>query len=278
MSSGRTVPRTTLITGASSGLGRALALDLAAAGDTVIGTVRTEADADRLQRDGGGRITAVVLDVRSRADVARLERDIGPLLSAGRLDALVNNAGIVVAGPLEEVDLDRVRDTFEVNVIGALAMTRALLPYLRRGEGRVVNVGSISAHVPAPFLAPYGASKAALAAMTRAMRLELAPTGVHVSLLEAGNHRTDLWRKAIEPLDMTSPTYGRRLTSAVDGAGKRAARAADTAAFVAAARRVLDARRPRAAYLVGRDAVVLAALRRWLPYGLFEAVLRRAVP
>jgi NAD(P)-dependent dehydrogenase (short-subunit alcohol dehydrogenase family) len=268
-------PRCIVITGASSGLGRALALDLAVAGDTVIGTVRSAADAERLQRDGGGGVTPIVLDVRDRAAVARLARDVDAIIGDQPLDALVNNAGVVVAGPLEELDLDRVHEAFEVNVLGTLAVTRALLPLLRRGRGRVVNVGSISAHVPAPFLAPYAASKAALGAMTRALRFELAPTGVDVCLVEPGNHRSELRRKAVASLDVTSPVYGPALRRAVNRADGRAAHDADAAAFVAAVRCVLDCRRSRAAYLVGRDAVVLAALRRWLPYGVFEGIVRR---
>lgn len=275
MRSAQSTSRTAVITGASSGLGRALALDLAAAGAEVIGTVRTAADADRLRHSGAGRITPMLLDVRDGVGLSRLGRDVAAILGDRPLDALVNNAGVVVAGPLEEVDLDRVREALEVNVIGALATTRMLLPYLRRGHGRVVNVGSISAHVPVPFLAPYAASKAALAAMTRAMRLELAPTGVDVCLVEPGNHRSDLRRKAVAELDVSSPTYGPALARAVHLASRRAVQDADAAAFVASLRRVLDAPATRPAYLVGRDAVMLAAMRRWLPYRVFERIVRR---
>lgn len=107
------------------------------------------------------------------------------------------------------------------------------------------------------------------------MRLEPMPTGVDVSLVEAGNHRTDLWRKALASLDLADPRYGPRLSQAVAVAGRRDARAADADHFVAAVRTVLDVPRPRATHPVGRDAVALAGLRRWLPYTHFEAILRR---
>ncbi len=279
MSAPRPPARTCVVTGASSGLGRALALDLAAAGWRVVGTVRRSEDGERLRAASDGGVAPLVLDVRDATALAGLARDVGRTLGDRPLDALVNNAGVVVAGPLEELDLDRVRDAFDVNVLGALAVTRALLPLLRRegGRGRVVNVGSISAHVPAPFLAPYGASKAALGALSRAMRIELAPTGIDVCVVEPGNHRTDLWRTGIASLDVDSPRYGAALRRARDGAARRAAGAADVGAFVAAVRRLLDDPRPPAAVVVGRDAAILSSLRRWLPYAWFETIVRRAV-
>ena len=162
------MPKTVLITGASSGIGAACATRLAAKGWEVHAGVRTPGDAP-------AGTTEVILDVTDP-----------PPLEFERLDGLVNNAGIAIAAPLEDLPLDELRRQLEVNVVGQLAVTQAVLPALRAAKGRIVIVGSIAGRSALPFLGAYAISKFALEAMSDSLRLELAPDGIEVSLVEPG--------------------------------------------------------------------------------------------
>src|SRR5688500_10451554 len=175
---------TVVVTGASSGIGEAPARMLAQRGLDVLAGVRKDADAERV---GGlhDRVEAVKVDVADEASVAALAERVGDAGLAG----LVNNAGISVSGPLEFVPLEEWRRQLEVNVIGQVAVTQALLPALRRARGRIVNIGSVGGRVAIPLLSPYNASKFALEGITDSLRRELRPLGVHVAIVEPGADR-----------------------------------------------------------------------------------------
>jgi NAD(P)-dependent dehydrogenase (short-subunit alcohol dehydrogenase family) len=173
-----------LITGTSSGLGRGAAEKLVALGWDVLGTVLDAAQGDGLPYD------TVVADVTDDDDVARL----GALVSerGGRLDALVNNAGIAMSGPWEEITASELRRQLAVNLVGAMAVTGACLPVLRAAHGVVVNISSVSGQAGDPLMGPYNASKFGLEGATEALRQEVRPFGVRVVLVEPGPFRTPI--------------------------------------------------------------------------------------
>lgn len=181
-----------LVTGASTGIGYATATLLAREGYLVYAGVRTEEDARRV-RAAHPNIRAPILDVRYRNDVMQTVSGIDQ--SGVPLYALVNNAGIAVAGPLEYLPLDEIHRQFEVNVFGAIAVTQACLPLLRRTHGRILFMSSVSGQIAPPMLGPYAASKFAIEAMADSLRMELAPFGIYVSVIQPGNVRTPIWEK-----------------------------------------------------------------------------------
>jgi NAD(P)-dependent dehydrogenase (short-subunit alcohol dehydrogenase family) len=267
-----------LITGAGRGIGRATAVKLAAAGWDVIAGVRDAAAPPAPAAGSAGSITPVVFDVTSAEDVAALGDRVPE-----RLDGLVNNAGIVVGGPVEALALDDLRRQLEVNVVAQVAVTQALLPRLRAARGRIVLVSSVSGRVGTPFTGAYNASKFAIEAIGDALRVELRPWGIAVSLIEPGAIDTAIWRDALETADRVegamAPAHRALYRTQIDGlrrAVRRTQRQAGPPDGVAAAiHHALTAPRPRARYVVGPDAWVQLALRTLLPTRGFDAAIAR---
>jgi NAD(P)-dependent dehydrogenase (short-subunit alcohol dehydrogenase family) len=203
---------TVLISGCSSGIGRAAALRMAARSWRVLAGVRTAHAAAELTA-ASPNITPVMLDVTSPADLAAATELVTRLTAGRGLDALVNNAGICTAGPLELVPLEAWRTQLEVNVLGVVALTQAMLPLLRQAgarlataggspaTARIVNISSISGRAALPMLGPYAASKFALGAITHALRQEVAPHHIRVCLLEPGSFDTAIWNKSTAAAD-----------------------------------------------------------------------------
>jgi NAD(P)-dependent dehydrogenase (short-subunit alcohol dehydrogenase family) len=260
--------RTALVTGASSGIGEACAARLARSGWRVLSGVRRPGDAPVGTEE-------VVLDVT----------DAGQIQSAAEgveeLHALVNNAGIAIAMPLEFVPLDELRHQLEVNLIGQVAVTQAFLPALRRSRGRIVFVGSIAGKSALPFLGPYAASKHALEAVADSLRLELRPWEIRVSIVEPGSIKTPIWtrgaHKADELLsadDRAAELYGDRVAAFRRVAVKRGAGGAPAEKVAEVVETALTAERPRARYLVGKDARIRAGVER-LPARARDRVYER---
>jgi NAD(P)-dependent dehydrogenase (short-subunit alcohol dehydrogenase family) len=269
------VTRSVLVTGASSGIGLASAMRLHAAGWRVHGGVRTDDDAAAL---AGRGIEAVELDVTDAAQIAAAAESVGP-----ELHGLVDNAGIAIAAPLELVPLDELRHQLEVNVVGQVAVLQAVLPALRRAHGRVVLMGSIGGRSALPFLGPYAASKHALEAVADSLRIELQPLGVSVSIVEPGSIATPIWRKGAERADALSEGFDAERAAAYAPAVARFRQVAlsrgpgaDADAVAKAVEHALTASRPKARYLVGRDAHIRAWIER-LPTRLRDRVLTRAL-
>ena len=189
--------KTVVITGTSSGIGKACAQRMAGEGWRVYAGVRSDEDGQRLAAESGGDLRPVILDVTSdehcEALAARVDAENG-----GRLDGLVNNAGVYLNGPLEYISMDELRTMMAVNVVGLMGVTRALLPALRAAAGRIVNISSISGLVALPGVSGYAASKHAVEAITDSLRVELEPFGMHVSAVEPGSIATEIWRKGRE--------------------------------------------------------------------------------
>ncbi len=190
-----------LVTGSSTGIGEACALELDRLGYRVFAGVRSEADGQKLKQQAGPRLTPLMLDVTDREMVSDALESIAEKLDGAPLVGLVNNAGIVVSGPLEAVPLDALREQFEVNVVGQIAVTQACLPLLRAAKGRIVNMSSISGTIASPYLGPYCASKFALEALSDSLRLELRNSGVSVSLIEPISVATPIWEKSLAKAD-----------------------------------------------------------------------------
>jgi NAD(P)-dependent dehydrogenase (short-subunit alcohol dehydrogenase family) len=193
MTSDRT-PAWIVVTGVSAGIGKALVERLAKEGRNVIAAAR---DPSRLQiPNGPGRVEGVRLDFEDAKATEAAAREVERIAGEAGLAGLVNMAGIIVEGPLEALPAEELRRQFEVNVVGLVALTQALLPLLSRARGTVVNIGAVSAYLTPPFYGPIAASKAALASLNDAMRLEFAPLGVKVFLVEPGAMRTGIFATA----------------------------------------------------------------------------------
>jgi NAD(P)-dependent dehydrogenase (short-subunit alcohol dehydrogenase family) len=252
-------------------------LRLAASGWDVIAGVRQAEDAEPLVRAKPERITAVTLDITNEDHVAALDGSL-----PAELDAVVNNAGVVVGGPLEAVPLAELRRQLEVNVVGQAAVTQAVLPRLRKSRGRVLFVSSLSGRVATPMSGPYNASKFALEGMADALRMELAPWRVRVVVVEPAQTDTDLWRQADgdlnEAVASLSPQHRELYARHIAGFRKsipRSQRAAAPVDGVAATiERALTERRPRARYVVGASARAQAFLAQVTPTALLDVLLR----
>ena len=276
--------RTVLISGCSTGIGRATALRLDAAGWRVFAGVRREEDAASLAAEGGEGLAPVILDIADSASIdllrERLEAE-----SAGGLDGLVNNAGIAVSGPLEFVPLDDFRRQIEVNLIGHLAMTQAFVPALRRTRGRIVNVTSIGGVVATPFFGPYCASKFGLEALGDCLRVELRPWGIDTIAIEPGSIATEIWQSGArvfaEMRERMAPEasglYGEAMEATARASAETGARGIAPDLAAAAIEKALTARRPRARYLVGRDAVGMVAGKRLLPARAYDRLTARVL-
>jgi NAD(P)-dependent dehydrogenase (short-subunit alcohol dehydrogenase family) len=270
---------TVVVTGASAGIGEAAALRLRELGFDVVGGVRRAEDAVRLQDLG---LRTAILDVTDAAQVRAIAEDIGDAPLAG----LVNNAGIAVAAPVEFLPIEMLRRQLEVNLIGQIAVTQALLPALRRARGRIVNVSSIGGRVAVPLLSPYAASKFGLEGFSDSLRRELRPHGVRVVLVEPGGVKTQIWRKGGEMADTmmeqvppeAEGLYGdlvrvlRAQSERIDReSGMDASEVADVIA------RAMTSRRPRTRYLVGSDAKLRARVAWLLPDRAMDALIARAL-
>ena len=260
-----------LVTGASSGIGQACATRLVDLGFHVLAGVRSLEDAPE-------RTEAIRLDVTSEDDVAAAAERVG-----AELQVLVNNAGTAVSGPVELVPVDDWRRQMEVNLIGQVAVTRALLPAVLRARGHIVNMSSIGGRVTNPLFGPYSASKFALEAMSDALRREVSPHGVRVVVVEPGGIATPIWDKghadADRMLQGADPVAARRyegLIAVVRRATERLAREGLPPEAVAeVVGKAVTTRRPRARYVVGRQAQIQAVAARLLPDRAFDALIAR---
>lgn len=187
-----------LVTGTSRGLGRDMALHLTRHGFKVLAGVRSPEDGARLTAEAGPTLHPVILDVADSGSIAVAVATVADLTGEAGLAGLVNNAGIASFVPLEQQPMDDFERTFRVNVIGVQALTQALLPQLRRARGRIVNISSGNGKLSFPFSGAYSASKFALEALSDALRVELAPWGIQVSVVEPGAMATDIRVKGVE--------------------------------------------------------------------------------
>ena len=274
-----------VITGASTGIGAACALDCAGRGMTVFAGVRDPRAGEALAAKGGSLLIPITLDVTDERSITQSVEVVQRVIGEGGLGGLVNNAGIVIGSPLEVIPLPQLRKQLEVNVIGQIAVTQAFLPLLRRGRGRIVNMGSIAGRATIPLLGPYSASKFALEALTDALRMELQPWGIQVSIIEPGAIATPIWEKsAKEAEDLEAVVskeakalYGEAVTQIREAIAQAAQRAIPPEAVVRAVHHALTASSPHTRYLVGSDAKLRAWMVKWLPDRVQDRVLAWAL-
>jgi NAD(P)-dependent dehydrogenase (short-subunit alcohol dehydrogenase family) len=273
-----------LISGASTGIGRACAEHLDGLGFTVFAGVRKESDAETLRRAGSERMHPLTLDVTDAESIAVAVQAIDETAPEG-LKGLVNNAGVAFGGPLELVTIDEWRQQLEVNFIGQVAVTQAMLPALRRARGRIVNISSIGGRLATPYLGPYNASKFALEATTDALRQEMRPFGVEVAAVEPGAVATPIWEKGRASADEVTarmPAEGLKLYGSGIEALRRGISQAERAGVsplevAKAVTHALTASRPKTRYVVGRDAKLRLALSRLLPTRTMDRLVARAM-
>jgi len=272
-----------VITGASSGIGRATALRLARKGWRVFAAVRKDADAQAMAAGAEAQIEPVVLDVTDRGSIAGAAREVAGRLRGGGLDALFNNAGIGITAPVEYTSLDALREIFEINLFGQIATIQAFLPLIRAARGRIVNSGSVGDHITPPFAGALASSKAAFASMSAALRLELRPQGIAVCVLEPGAINTPAVEKTLGGVERKisalppegAALYADRMRRMAQtfAAHEHAGSPPEVVAEVV--ERALTDRHPRTRYPAGKDSVKLALLARWLPEKLLDVAILR---
>ena len=265
-----------LVSGASRGIGESIATHLAAKGWDVFAGVRSDRDADKVSGQNP-RITPVILDVTNPEHVAALYDSLPE-----RLDAVVNNAAVVMTGPMEAVAPAELRRQLEVNVVGQVAVTQAVLPRLRRSHGRIVFVSSLNGRVCFPLLGAYCASKFALEAVADALRIELKPWDIPVVIVEPAQTKTDMWHTAntsTEQMGTAMTAEMRQLYAGhLPGLSKAIARTRKTAVppekVANVVEAALTARRPRARYVVGAAPKLMLGVAAILPTPVRDRVLR----
>jgi NAD(P)-dependent dehydrogenase (short-subunit alcohol dehydrogenase family) len=267
---------TVLVTGASRGIGKTIVTHLAARGWDVIAGVRAEEDGARLRAESS-RIAPVTLDVTDENHIAALDNSLPE-----RLDAVVNNAAVAVGGPLEAVPLAELRRQLEINVIGQIAVTQAVLPRLRTSRGRIVFISSLNGKIAFPLLGPYCASKFALEAAADALRMELKPWDIKVAVVEPAQTETDMWRTADAVADDTAAAmtddarrlYDRHLAGLKKTLAMTRKMVVPAEKVAAVVEQALTARRPRARYVVGLGPRLQLAIITGLPTGIRDRVVR----
>lgn len=276
--------RSILVTGASSGIGKATVLRLSANGWRVFAAVRRQQDGERLQSQSCNPIETVLLDVADEESVRAATHELWAKLADDGLDGLFNNAGIGAVSPLELAPIDAVRRVYEVNLFGQIRVIQALLPLLRKAKGRIINTGSVGDHITPPFAGVLASSKAAFASVSTALRLELRAQGIYVVIVEPGSINTPAVEKTlgvVEEQIRALPSEGSTLYAAalrqmvtVFAKKETAGSSADIVAGVVET--ALNAAKPKTRYLVGKDALLLGTLGKLLPENLLDLVTLRA--
>jgi NAD(P)-dependent dehydrogenase (short-subunit alcohol dehydrogenase family) len=274
-----------LITGTSTGIGRATALHLDQLGYHVIGTVRKESDAQNLQDAASAKLRTLLLDVANTDSIARFQEALKQELDSKGLWGLVNNAAAAFSSPLEIVPLDRLRWLFEVNLFGLLAVTQVCLPYLRKEQGRIINISSTASVMVAPFHGPYSSTKWGLNALSNALRLELRPFGIQVSVIICGAIKTPMWETGganareiwAEQPEEKRELYGARygqLGRYFQEIGQKGVPPEEAAQTIADA---LSRDRAKYTYYVGSDAQFYRLFNKLIPERLRDWVMLRTI-
>ncbi|MEK4565592.1 SDR family oxidoreductase [Alkalihalobacillus sp. FSL R5-0424] len=267
-----------LITGASSGFGLLLAVEFAEKGWTVVATMRDPKKATLLiekarERNIDERIIIKKLDVIKATDLNELKNQ---LHSDGlNVHILINNAGYCQGGPTEGVSMEKWKNQFDTNVLGAIAVTKAFLPDMRkRRRGRIIMLSSISGRFGFPALGPYSASKFALEGFSESLRFEMLPFGVYVSLVEPGPYRTSIWEKGLEEAQFSDEDDYKAITQTlVAEASHSATSSKDPAEVVNKIVAISQVRRPKLRYPIGKNTKLMILLKTLLPMSVIEYVV-----
>jgi NAD(P)-dependent dehydrogenase (short-subunit alcohol dehydrogenase family) len=278
------LPNSIVVTGASSGIGRATALRLAKSGWRVFAAVRKDTDAKHIEAEAIGALETLRLDVVDQNSIANAAADVKSRLKGRGLDALFNNAGIGSISPVEHTSLDALRDIYEINVFGQIATIQAFLPLIRLSKGRIINTGSVADHLTPPFAGTLASSKAAFASMSAALRLELRSQGIHVSVIEPGSINTPAVAKALGEAKKIEASlspearilYGEAFLRVANTFAENEHSGSSPDAVAKVVERALNDRKPRIRYPAGKDSVKMAMLARFLPEKLLDLAVLKA--
>jgi NAD(P)-dependent dehydrogenase (short-subunit alcohol dehydrogenase family) len=276
--------RSALITGASTGIGRATVERLDASGWRVFAGVRKQEDADSLGQAGSERVVPLILDVTDAAQIAAAAKRIGEE-TGGELDGLVNNAGIAVPGPLETLPMEDFRRQVEVNLTAQVAVTQAMLPLIRCARGRIVFISSIGGRIAFPLNGAYHAAKFGIEAVGDVFRQELRPWDIGVSIVEPGSIDTPIWERGSANADEIEARahpeqealYGKAIASFRQVVRDLADRGIPPEKVAKEIAHALEASRPRSRYLVGLDAKLQARLKVVIPNRVFDRIVARTM-
>jgi NAD(P)-dependent dehydrogenase (short-subunit alcohol dehydrogenase family) len=274
-----------VVTGASTGIGRATALLLDGRGYRVFAGVRKEADADDLRMQGSDRLAPITLDVTDAGQIDAARQEIAEVVGDQGLAGLVNNAGVGGGGPIEFMPLDELRRTLEVNLVGQVGVSQAFIPLLRKGKGTIVFLASIGGRIASPFMSPYNTSKFAIEALGESLRAELRPWGIDVVVVEPGSIDTEIWSKGDEQVrerlgempEDARRLYGRQLTRFGELLNETASRGIPPDKVAEVIHKAIAADNPRYRYLVGTDAKIAARLKGALPDRTFSKLAGRQI-
>ena len=274
--------QTILITGATSGIGRGLALRLAAAGHRVFASGRGQTALDALQTEAAGkglRLETVLLDVTNSASIAAARDEVDRRTSSNGLDVLINNAGYALYGPLEVLKDEDIRSQFETNVFGLLAVTRAFIPHMReRHTGRIINISSVMGRVSLPYTGAYNATKYSVECFSDTLRSELAPFGIQVVIIEPGTARSGFWKRdtvALSKYATADSPYAESLEVTERYLRGLETRGVDPERVVQVVERAVEAIHPKARYLVSFKDRLFLMLFTWLPTGVIDGMKRK---
>jgi NAD(P)-dependent dehydrogenase (short-subunit alcohol dehydrogenase family) len=272
-----------VVTGASTGIGRACALSLDALGFRIFAGVRKSGDGDSLRRVSSARLTPVFIDVTDERSITAAAETVSREVGDAGLVGLINNAGVAIPGPLEYLLLEELRRQLEINLVGQLAVTQAFLPLLRKARGRIVNISSLAGKLTTPFNGAYSAAKHGMEAFSDALRMELAPWGIHVSVVEPGTIATAMPRKLLQDADTVlrnlppegRERYGEAFETYVRTLAEHAQSGSPPEVVSRAVVHALTAKSPRTRYPAGAPAGRMLALYRLLPDRLLDCVILR---
>lgn len=272
-----------IITGSSTGIGKACALTLDKAGFQVFAGVRKETDAKMIKQEASERLTPIMIDVTDQQSIETAAKTVADAVGESGISGLVNNAGMPGGGMIEFVPIEDVRKILEVNVVGQIAVSQAFIPLLRKAKGRIVNMGSVAGRFSSPFMGTYAASKFAFEAITDSLRVELQPWGIFVSIIEPGTIATPIWDKAksianhmeSKVPDEAKVLYGAAITTMRKMVDRVSSEGISTDYVARAVLHALTSARPKTRYLVGKDARVQAAIAKFLPDRLRDKLITR---
>jgi NAD(P)-dependent dehydrogenase (short-subunit alcohol dehydrogenase family) len=267
-----------VVTGASTGIGRATALLLDSRGYRVFAGVRKESDASDLAKDGSDRLTPITIDVTKAEQIEAAKQEVGEAVGDEGLAGLVNNAGVGNGGPVETLDLQDLRNVLEVNLVGQVAVTQAFLPLIRRRKGTIVFIASIGGRIGSPYMSPYNTSKFGIEALGECLRTEVAPWDIDVVVVEPGSIDTPIWSKGAETIDEQTEQmsegakrlYGKQLERMDQVLKDTASRGIPPEKVAEAVHDAISSDKPRHRYLVGTDAKIAARLKGTLPDRVFS--------
>ena len=271
-----------LVTGISTGIGYAIMQTLLQQGHFVFGSVRKLEDAERLKQECGDRLQPLLFDVTDSKAIAQAAKEVEKILEGKLLSGLVNNAGVVVSGPLMHLSADDLSHQLEVNVVGVIRVSQAFLPMLGarmpapKPVGRIINISSVSGRIAAPFVGPYAASKHALEALTHSLRRELLLYDIDVISIQPGPVKTPIWDKALQGNNSYPGTDYEALLKLADQHVRSTEKKAIPAARVAeAVSHALQTPRPKTSYIIAANKWQYRFLYSFVPDRLMDYFIKK---